>query len=154
MKNKKIIIIVFIVLALLLIGGGTIYSLYIKEPKRQEEPKKTPQKNDSVEEKITELKSIITPDKKIRLGSTRVYECNGTTGMMLNIIPLENFEKVYLKITMKLAKSKEEIAISLDNLKINEQREYEYQTLNDWSTLKSWSVEIIDEKEAKKIMKN
>ncbi|MBQ2909324.1 MAG: hypothetical protein IJE53_00785 [Bacilli bacterium] len=156
MKVKKLIIFL-IVISISLIGIGTVYSVYTKEPteKKQideeEKSDKPTEPNDPENHKITELKSVITPDKKLRLGTTRVYEYEGLTGMMLNIVPLEDFANIYLKITMQLAKSKEDVVIHLENLQKGIQVEREIQTLNDWSTLKSWSIEIIPEEEAKKI---
>lgn len=150
MKNKKLIIIILIIFAVLLIGGGTIYSVFIKEPKT-EEKEETKDPNDPETYKIAELEPIKTPDNKIILGSSRVYSQNGITGMMLNIAPTENFDKVYLKITLKLEKATEEVVVGLQNLQKSVQVEYEVQTLNDWSTLKNWSVEIISEDEALKI---
>lgn len=150
MKNKKVITIILIVFALLLIGGGITCSIVLKEPKGEEQEEKK-DLNDPATYKIAELKSIQTSDKKIRLGSSRVYSQDGITGMMLNVIPTENFDKVYLKITLKLEKSSEEVVIELQNLQKSVQVEHEIQTLNDWSTLKSWSVDIIPEDEALKI---
>lgn len=150
MKNKKLIIIILIIFAVLLIGGGIISSVFIKEP-NTEEKEETKDPNDPETYKIAELEPIKTPDNKIILGSSRVYSQNGITGMMLNIASTENFDKVYLKITLKLEKSSEDVVISLENLKTSIQVEYEIQTLKDWSTLKNWSVEIISEDEALKI---
>lgn len=150
MKNKKIITIILIVFALLLIGGGIACSIILKEPNVEEKEEKK-DANDPATYKIAELKSIQTPDKKIRLGSSRVYSQDGTTGMMLNVIPTENFEQVYLKITLKLEKSSEEVIVYLQNLQKSVQVEHEVQTLNDWTTLKSWTVEIISEDDATKI---
>lgn len=156
MKVKKLIIFL-IVISISLIGIGTVYSVYTKEPTdknqidEEEKLDKPADPNAPENHKITELKSVITPDKKLRLGTTRVYEYEGLTGMMLNIVPLEDFANIYLKITMQLAKSKEDVVIHLENLQKGIQVEREIQTLNDWSTLKSWSIEIIPEEEAKKI---
>ena len=151
MKNKKIIIIILIIFAVLLIGGGTEYSVFQKEPDVEAKDEEKKDANDPEKYKIAELKSIQTPDKKIRLGTARVYSQNGITGMMLNVVPYEDFNEVYLKITMKLEKSSEEVVVCLENLKTSAQVEYEVQTLHDWSTLKSWSVEIISKDEATKI---
>lgn len=150
MKNKKFIIIILIVLALLLIGGGIVSSIILAKPTEEEKEEKK-DANDPATYKIAELKSIQTPDKKIRLGSSRVYSQDGITGMMLNVIPTENFDKVYLKITLKLEKTSEEVVVVLQNLQKSVQVEHEVQTLNDWTTLKSWTVEIITEDEATKI---
>ena len=157
MKKNKVIIITLIAISILLISGGMLYSFNEKEPsdkeKTEEKEQETKPKDPNSPEnyKITELESVITPDKKLRLGSTRVYEYDGLTGMMLNIIPVADFEHTYLKITMHLEKSKDYVVIHLEGLKKGVQVEREVQTLNDWSTLKKWSIEIITEDEANKI---
>ena len=152
MKNK-VIIIVFIVLAALLIGAGAISSIYVKEPTNQDEQKKPNNQgqNDPNGSKVAEMESITTPDNKIRFGTTSVFQRNGISGMTINIIPYEDFDKVYLKLTLKLEKGKEEAVIYLENLKQKEQVEHEVQSSKDLSKLKTWSIEIITEDEAQKI---
>lgn len=157
MKNKKILIIGFIVIAVLLIGAGTVYSLFDKEPEKkdpdQEETKKPNDSKENVNEdaekhKVAEMKSILTPDNKIRFGSATAYRSNGISGMMLNVIPYENFDRVYIKLELKLAKETETIVLYLENLIQNKQVEYEVQSLKDWTKLKSWSISIVTEAEA------
>lgn len=155
MKTKKIIIVI-IAIALLLIAAGTVYSVYVKEPAKPEEEEKNNklEGNEAEGYKVAELESITTPDKKIRFGSTSVYQRNGVSGMMINVIPYEDFPKVYLKMTMKMTKEKEVVVVYLENLKAKEQIEHEVQSAKDWSKLKSWSIEIITEDEAQKIKKS
>lgn len=158
MKNKKVLIIGFVILAVLLIGAGTIYSLYgneqpQKKPGQEESEKPNDGSKENVNEeaekyKVAEMKSIITPDNKIRFGRTSIYRCNDVSGMMLNIIPYEDFDKVFVEMTLKLSKSEDNIIIGLENLKKDEQIEYEVQSLKDWSNLKSWSIKIITEADA------
>ena len=152
MKNKKIIIIIFAILAVLLIGGGLIYTLNNNDTKK-EEPEK-PEKlkvevdQEAAEHEVAKLKKIATADKKIRIGTTPIYKYDNVCGMTLTITPFEDFQKVYLQITMELANNNEDIIIMLENLENKKQVEYEIQTLNDWSTAKSWSVKTITEQEA------
>ena len=152
MKNKRVIIIIFAILAALLIAGGVIYTISGKEPKK-EEPEK-PEKlkvevdKEAAEHEVAKLKTIATSDKKIRIGTTPIYKYDNVCGMTLTITPFEDYQKVYLQITLELANHNEDIIIMLENLKSKKQVEYETQTLNDWSTAKGWSVKIITEQEA------
>lgn len=154
MKNKKIIIIIFAIIAVLLIGAGAFYTLQNINPKdkKEEQEKKEPIKvkvdQEAADHEVAKMKSIITPDNKIRIGTTPIYKYDNVCGMTINIIPYENFDKVYLQITMELATENDERIILLENVKKDTPLEYEIQTLKDWSTIKGWSVKIITEQEA------
>ena len=153
MKNKKVIVIILVILAIGLIGGGTLYFLNDsnKEPQKEEKEKKKEVKPDPVAEqyKVNELKTTATPDKKIRFSSTVLYRYGDTSSMSVDITPFEDFEKLYLLLTMKTETSEENIIVYLENLKKGVQIEHEIQSLNDWSLVKSWSIKIITEDEAK-----
>lgn len=153
MKNKKVIVIILVILAIGLIGGGTWYFLNDsnKEPQKEEKEKKKEVKPDPVAEqyKVNELKTTATPDKKIRFSSTVLYRYGDTSSMSVDITPFEDFEKLYLLLTMKTETSEENIIVYLENLKKGVQIEHEIQSLNDWSLVKSWSIKIISEDEAK-----
>ena len=153
MKNKKVIVIILVILAIGLIGGGTWYFLNDsnKEPQKEEKEKKKEVKPDPVAEqyKVNELKTTATPDKKIRFSSTVLYRYGDTSSMSVDITPFEDFEKLYLLLTMKTETSEENIIVYLENLKKGVQIEHEIQSLNDWSLVKSWSIKIITEDEAK-----
>lgn len=155
MKNKKIIIIIFVLLAAVLIGGGAIYYLVQDNKKANEGQDEVLQKKPKVEidqdaanHEVGKMKSIITPDKKIRFGTTPLYRYGDISGMTINVIPYEDFEKVYLLLTMEMPDSNEDIVICLENLKKKEQIEHEVVSLRDWSKVKGWSVKIITEQEA------
>lgn len=153
MKSKKVIIIILVILAIGLIGGGTWFFLSDsnKEPQKEEKEKKKYVEPDPVAEqyKVNELKTTATPDKKIRFSSTVLYRYGDTSSMSVDITPFEDFEKVYILLTMKTETTEENIVVYLENLKKGVQIEHEIHSLNDWSLVKSWSIKIITEDEAR-----
>ena len=142
MKSKKVIIIILVILAIGLIGGGAWFFLSDsnKEPQKEEKEKKKHVEPDPVAEqyKVNELKTTATPDKKIRFSSTVLYRYGDTSSMSVDITPFEDFEKVYLLLTMKTETTEENIVVYLENLKKGVQIEHEIQSLNDWSLVKKW----------------
>ena len=75
---------------------------YMRETKKPNDSKENVNE-DAEKHKVAEMKSILTPDNKIRFGSATAYRSNGISGMMLNVIPYENFDRVYIKLELKLA---------------------------------------------------
>lgn len=154
MKNKKVLIIIFILLAVLLIVGGALYTLKGNDqPKKEKEEvlQKKPKveiDQEAADHEVGKMKSITTPDKKIRFGTTTLYRYDDISGMIINVIPYEDFDKVYLLLTMEMPDSNEDIVICLEKLKKKEQIEHEVLSLRDWSKVTNWSVKIITEQEA------
>ena len=150
-----------IILALILIGGGTIYMFYPstsneqidKEPK-QEDTEEIPEieiDQEAADHRVAKVRTITTPDEKIRFGTTSIYRSDNISGMTITITPYEDFKKVFLLLTMELPESNEEIVIHLENLKKKEQIEHEGVSLRDWTNVTGWSIKIITEDEAQKI---
>ena len=89
MKNKKVLIIIFILLAALLIVGGAIYTLKGNDqPKKEKEEvlQKKPKveiDQEAADHEVGKMKSITTPDKKIRFGTTTLYRYDDISGMII-----------------------------------------------------------------------